>query len=783
MTALRQQREEEAAAARAAAEAEEARARDAERLGRMWASEGDIMDEGERAGKEKDALAVLAEQMKKKELKPVDHAAIDYLPIRKNLYIVPRALAALTSEQVQAARAALEIKIRGKGCPPPVETWEQCGLRDRVLAVITRLGFGAPFAIQRQALPALMSGRDVIGVARTGSGKTLAFLLPLFRHILDQPPLGEGEGPIGLIMAPARELAVQIYTEAKKFTKALGLRVTAVYGGAMVADQIGDLKRGAEIVVCTPGRMIDILTMQAGKLVSLARVSFVVMDEADRMFDMGFEPQIRMILQNVRPDRQTALFSATFPPKVEALARKVLRAPLEIIVGGRSVASESITQHVEVREEDDKYMRLLQLLGVWYERGNVLVFVDTQQKADSLFQDLTRSGYPALSLHGGKDQTDRDFTISDFKSKARTLMVATSVAGRGLDVPDLVCVINYSCPNHLEDYVHRVGRTGRAGRSGTAYTFIAPEEEAHAPTLVKALQAANQPVPPELAAMADAFGAKVASGLARKANSGFSGKGFTFDDAEQTDAQKIRSLEKRQYEIDAGLRDAGDLLGDKEDEEAERRMAEEESAEGGGGGGGGGGAAQPAAAGATDSIAAAVAAAAAAAATAAGASSDPAVERARALAAAAAAKMGFAAPPAAAGGGAAAAPALSQAEALQQAKLIAQSLALGGRAPAAKAHFEETIDINDYPQQARWKVTQSESIGQVEDTMGVAIVRRGIYTPPGKKLAPGEEKLHLRIEGSHKLSVQNAKAELQRMLNEETLRVAGHQTYGKYQVV
>lgn len=235
-------------------------------------------------------------------------------------------------------------------------------------------------------MPALMSGRDVIGVARTGSGKTLAFLLPLLRHILDQPVLAEGKGPIGLIMAPARELAVQIYNESKKFTKALGLRVTAVYGGAGVADQIADLKRGAEIVVCTPGRMIDILTMQAGKLVSLDRVSFVVLDEADRMFDMGFEPQIKMILQNVRPDRQTALFSATFPRTVEGLAKKVLHMPLEIIVGGRSVASSDITQHVEIRDDDDKFMRLLQLLGVWYEKGNILVFVDTQSKCDTLFQ-------------------------------------------------------------------------------------------------------------------------------------------------------------------------------------------------------------------------------------------------------------------------------------------------------------------------------------------------------------------------------------------------------------
>lgn len=312
----------------------------------------------------------------------------------------------------------------------------------------------------------------VTGVAKTGSGKTLAFLLPLFRHIMVQEaehPLREGtpttpsallplplptahsfcllcyagEGPIGLIMAPARELVNQIYKEAKRFGKGLGLRVTAVYGGAGVADQIGELKRGAHIVVCTPGRMIDILTMQAGKVFNLQRVSYVVLDEADRMFDMGFEPQIRMIINNVRPDRQTVLFSATFPKQVEGLARKVLKFPLEIIVGGRSVASSDIKQYVEIHEDSEKMLRLLQLLGLWYEQGNVLIFVDTQSKCDSLFHDLVKSGYPCSSLHGGMEQMDRDSTIGDFKKKITTLMVATSVAGRGLDVPELVCVINY----------------------------------------------------------------------------------------------------------------------------------------------------------------------------------------------------------------------------------------------------------------------------------------------------------------------------------------------------
>jgi ATP-dependent RNA helicase DDX46/PRP5 len=324
-------------------------------------------------------------------------------------------------------------------------------------------------------------------------------------------------------------------------------------GGAGVAEQIADLKRGSEIVVCTPGRMIDILCMQAGKLVSLKRVTMVVMDEADRMFDMGFEPQIQMIIQNVRPDRQTILFSATFPKQIEKLAKTVLKKPLEIIVGERSTVNKDITQYIEVHEEEDKFLRLLQLLGIWYEKGSVLIFVDKQEKCDQLFQELLKLGYPCLSLHGGKDQVDRDHTLHEFKTGIKTVMIATSVAGRGLDVPEIVCVVNFSCPNHLEDYVHRVGRTGRAGRKGTAYTFVSSKEEQYAPSMVKALQKANQTVPEELLALAKQFTDKVDRGEAQWSANGFVGKGFTFDASEMNEAQKAAMLQKKAYELEQGL--------------------------------------------------------------------------------------------------------------------------------------------------------------------------------------------------------------------------------------
>lgn len=387
--------------------------------------EEDIIGEDAAEVDQRSALEILQEAQKKKEIKPVDHSQVstrtgrvldvpfstdlyvsrgckqmNYLPFQKKFYVVPKEIKDMSEEEVEAIRKEFEIKIRGKTCPRPLQKWTQCGFSVRMLQLIQKHGYTEPFAIQRQALPAIMSGRDVIGIAKTGSGKTLAFLLPMFRHILHQPPLQEGEGPIGLILAPARELAQQIYLEAKRFAKGLGMRATAVYGGSSVSEQIANLKRGSDVVICTPGRMIDILCMSAGKMVSLQRVTYVVLDEADRMFDMGFEPQITKIMLNIRPDRQTLLFSATFPRAVESLARKVLKKPVEITVGARSTASGDITQYVEVREEDDKFMRLLQLLGLWYEKGNVLVFVNTQQACDKLFQDLMKAGYPALSLHG-----------------------------------------------------------------------------------------------------------------------------------------------------------------------------------------------------------------------------------------------------------------------------------------------------------------------------------------------------------------------------------------------
>lgn len=373
----------------------------------------------------------------------------------------------MTPEEVELYKEELEgIRVKGKGCPKPIKNWAQCGVTKKELEVLKKQNYEKPTPIQCQAIPAIMSGRDLIGIAKTGSGKTLAFLLPMFRHILDQPPLADGDGPIALIMTPTRELCMQIGRDSKKFSKSLGLSHVCVYGGTGISEQIAELKRGAEIIVCTPGRMIDMLAANSGRVTNLRRVTYVVLDEADRMFDMGFEPQVMRIMENIRPDRQTVLFSATFPRQMEALARRILNKPVEVQVGGRSVVCKDVEQHVVILEEEQKFYKLLEILGHYQDKGSIIIFVDKQENADTLLKDLMKASYSCMSLHGGIDQCDRDSTILDFKAGRTKLLVATSVAARGLDVKSLVLVVNYDCPNHYEDYVHRCGRTGRAGHKG-----------------------------------------------------------------------------------------------------------------------------------------------------------------------------------------------------------------------------------------------------------------------------------------------------------------------------
>merc|ERR1740123_2564689 len=345
-----------------------------------------------------------------------------------------------------------------------------------------------------------MSGRDMIGVAETGSGKTLAFLLPAVVHINAQPLLRPGDGPIALVVAPTRELAKQIKIECDKFGYTSQLKNTCVYGGAPKREQAADLRRGVEILIATPGRLIDFLSTQT---TNLQRVTYLVFDEADRMLDMGFEPDIRKIVGQIRPDRQTLMWSATWPRSVQKLARDFQRDIVQINVGsGELSANTDITQEVIIcggmGQKLDLLVEKLNELEQW-GASKALVFSGTKRYTEDLCQHLRQHRFLCASIHGDKEQPARERALGQLKSQRRFVLVATDVAQRGLDIPNLPAVINFDFPTDLEDYVHRIGRTGRAGNKGHAISFFQPAKDCgHARGLINLLHKAGQRVPPGL---------------------------------------------------------------------------------------------------------------------------------------------------------------------------------------------------------------------------------------------------------------------------------------------
>ncbi|KAJ7667870.1 P-loop containing nucleoside triphosphate hydrolase protein [Mycena polygramma] len=709
-----------------------------------------------------DILALAAKKAKKKEMATVDHARVKYEPFRKEFYIPPPDIAAMTDEEADLLRLELDsIKIRGVDCPRPVTKWSHYGLPANCLDVIKRLNYTAPTSIQAQAIPAIMSGRDVIGVAKTGSGKTIAFLLPLFRHIKDQRPLEQMEGPLAIVMTPTRELAVQIHKECKPFLKVMNLRAVCAYGGSPIKDQIAELKKGAEIIVCTPGRMIDLLTANSGRVTNLKRVTYVVLDEADRMFDMGFEPQVMKIINNIRPDRQTVLFSATFPKQMDALARKILHKPLEITVGGRSVVAAEIEQVVEVRAEDTKFNRLLEILGQMYNEDpecRTLVFVDRQEAADNLLRELMRKGYLCMSLHGGKDQVDRDSTIADFKAGVVPIVIATSVAARGLDVKQLKLVINYDAPNHMEDYVHRAGRTGRAGNKGTCVTFITPDQDRYSVDIYRAVKASNAPVSKELEELANGFLEKLKTGKAHASGSGFGGKGLDRLDQErdlkakaerkaygEPDVVEEKATAAEESTAKATASSGDDMTFGNFKVEIKRGPAPDSSKGLLGVSGAIAAARRLVQAKEEERIQAQVKVAEEAAARA--GKDTPAHKQALSVVAKLNAQM-------------------RASKLLLQSALQSEDVS-GRKVNPDSTDFHAIIPINDYPQKARWRVTNKETMVQLIDMTGASVTNKGIYYESGKEPPmDGPPKLHLLVESNEEYRVEQAVREIKRLLIE-----------------
>jgi ATP-dependent RNA helicase RhlE len=348
------------------------------------------------------------------------------------------------------------------------------GLSDPLVQGILATGYTAPTEIQSQAIPAALAGGDIIGCAQTGTGKTAAFVLPILDRLSHERARRKGKRTVrSLILTPTRELAVQIERSILGYGRFTDLRALAVYGGVSINNQITALRRGVDIVVATPGRLID---HTERKTINLSRVEVLVLDEADRMLDMGFVHDVRRIVGPLPKKRQTLLFSATISPEVKTLAADMLKSPKVIQIGRPRNPIDTITQHIYAVEKALKMDLLLHMIEDW-RMFSVLVFSRTKYGADKISRKLKRAGVVAVAIHSGRTQNQRQQALDGFRSGKYQVMVATDIAARGIDVEGISHVINYDVPTHAEDYVHRIGRTGRAEATGDAITFVSSEEE------------------------------------------------------------------------------------------------------------------------------------------------------------------------------------------------------------------------------------------------------------------------------------------------------------------
>jgi len=360
----------------------------------------------------------------------------------------------------------------------PPFTFADLGLAGPLLDAVREAGYTEPTPIQRQAIPLALSGRDLMGLAQTGTGKTAAFTLPILDRLLGGPRRTRV-----LILAPTRELAAQVDESFRRYGKHSGLRVAAVFGGVPIEPQERALRSGVDVVVATPGRLIDHLERQN---VVFDDLEVLVLDEADRMLDMGFAPQINRVVSEIPKYRQTLLFSATMPPEVEALARKYLRKPVVVQVGRRSEAASTVAHAVYPVPRDKKSALLIELLRQ-PDMDSVLIFTRTKHGADRVVRHLERAEITATAMHADKSQGQRTQALEGFKRGTIRVLVATDIAQRGLDISGITHVINYDVPQQPEDYVHRIGRTGRAAATGDAYTFMSPDEIAMVRTIERVI--------------------------------------------------------------------------------------------------------------------------------------------------------------------------------------------------------------------------------------------------------------------------------------------------------
>nr|BAE94497.1 Vasa [Polyandrocarpa misakiensis] len=406
---------------------------------------------------------------------------------------------------------SIPVEVTGMDAPNPIANFDEANLPETICANVKKAKYSRPTPVQKYSIPIINADRDLMSCAQTGSGKTAAFLLPvlsgMFRKGLKSDTLSEKQTPQAIVVGPTRELVLQIFLEARKFAYGSVIRPVVAYGGTSVGSQLRDLCRGCNILIATPGRLLDFINR--GK-VSCECVEYLILDEADRMLDMGFEPEIRRLLGSPgMPDknsRHTLMFSATFPNEIQKLAHEFLRDDfLFLSVGRVGGACSDVTQTILQVDEEDKRETLMQLLSdVAETRSRTLVFVETKRKADFLAAFLSQENLPTTSIHGDRYQREREMALADFKSGTCPIMIATSVAARGLDIPKVEHVINFDLPNEIDEFVHRVGRTGRCGNLGQATSFYSDNKDGMlARSLVKVLADAQQEVPEWLESCAE----------------------------------------------------------------------------------------------------------------------------------------------------------------------------------------------------------------------------------------------------------------------------------------
>jgi ATP-dependent RNA helicase DDX41 len=414
----------------------------------------------------------------------------------------------MSKKDCELMRKQWHIIVDGEEIPPPIKNFKDMRFPDPILKMLKTKGIVQPTPIQVQGLPVILSGRDMIGIAFTGSGKTLVFVLPMIMMAMQEEtmmPIVPGEGPFGLIICPSRELARQTYEVIEQFLLPLKeagypeLRPLLCIGGIDMRSQLEIVKKGVHIVVATPGRLKDML---AKKKMNLDNCRYLTLDEADRLVDLGFEDDIREVFDHFKAQRQTLLFSATMPTKIQNFARSALVKPIIVNVGRAGAANLDVIQEVEYVKQEAKIVYLLECLQK--TPPPVLIFCENKADVDDIHEYLLLKGVEAVAIHGGKDQEEREYAISSFKAGKKDVLVATDVASKGLDFPDIQHVINYDMPAEIENYVHRIGRTGRCGKTGIATTFINKNQsETTLLDLKHLLQEAKQRIPPVLAELND----------------------------------------------------------------------------------------------------------------------------------------------------------------------------------------------------------------------------------------------------------------------------------------